>query len=70
MPYAVGATEGFMDITVYPSVNTGASSLVSQGRTRAMRRQKVGILPLACIARIHGISGARLAKIDVEGSKS
>lgn len=67
VPYAVGSTEGFIDINVYPSMNTGASSLVSQGRTRAMRRQKAGILPLARIAQIHGISGARLAKIDVEG---
>jgi FkbM family methyltransferase len=67
MPYAVGCSEGFIEISVYPSVNTGASSLVSQPRTRAMRRQKAGILPLSRIAQICGISGARLAKIDVEG---
>lgn len=67
VPYAVGAREGFIEITIYPSMNTGASSLVSQARTRAMRRQKTGILPLTRIAQIHGISGARLAKIDVEG---
>ena len=67
IPYAVGCSEGFIEISVYPSVNTGASSLVSQARTRAMRRQKAGILPLTRIAQICGISGARLAKIDVEG---
>jgi len=67
VPYAVGASEGFLEIHVYPSINSGASSLVSQARTRAMPRQKAGILPLARIAQLHGISRARLAKIDVEG---
>jgi FkbM family methyltransferase len=67
IPYAVGTTEGFIDIIVYPSMNTGASSLVSQSRSRAMRRQKAGLIPLSRIAQIHGVSKVRLAKIDVEG---
>jgi FkbM family methyltransferase len=67
VPYAVGPTEGFIDIIVYPSLNTGASSLVSQSRTRAMKRQKAAVLPWQRIAEIHQISKVRLAKIDVEG---
>lgn len=67
VPYAVGPTEGFMDMVIYPSLNTGASSLVAQTRHKAMKRQKTGILPLSRIAEIHQISRVRLAKIDVEG---
>jgi len=67
VPYAVGQTEGFIEMTIYPSTNTGASSLVAQSRTRAMQRQKTGILPLRRIAGIHNVTDVRLAKIDVEG---
>jgi FkbM family methyltransferase len=67
VPYAAGSAEGFTEILLYPSLNTGASSLVPQPRTRARRRQKAGVLRLDQICRIHGISKVRLAKIDVEG---
>jgi FkbM family methyltransferase len=67
VPYAVGTTEGFMEISIYPSMNTGASSLVTQARSRAMARQKAGILPLKRIVELHRIPKVRLAKIDVEG---
>ena len=67
VPYAIGAEEGFLEMAVYPSLNTGASSLVAQRRSKAMGRQKAGMLPLRRIAEIHGVSRVRLAKIDVEG---
>jgi FkbM family methyltransferase len=67
VPYAAGAAEGFTEILLYPSLNTGASSLVPQLRTRARRRQKAGVLRLDRICQLHRIPHVRLAKIDVEG---
>lgn len=67
VPYAAGSADGFTDILLYPSLNTGASSLVSQARMKARTRQKAGVLRLDQIFRIHDIPKVRLAKIDVEG---
>jgi FkbM family methyltransferase len=67
VPQAAGAAEGVADLTLYPSLNTGASSLVPTVRTRARQRQRVDVLPLERMCQIHGIRRIRLAKIDVEG---
>ena len=67
VPFALGAAEGQTEVILYPSLNTGATSLVAGARTRYRTRQPIGILPLARLCEIHRLSSIRLMKIDVEG---
>jgi len=65
-PFATAAQEGEADIRLYPSVNTGASSLGGAKR-RCETMQRVSVLTLARLIEGAGLARIDLMKIDVEG---
>lgn len=64
VPVAVGPA-GKAEITLAPSVNTGASSMAT--RSRVNRTQEVDVRPLDDIVEGRGIREVRLLKVDIEG---
>jgi len=67
IPYAVGPSEGFTDLLLYPSINTGASTGVWSPRRRGFKRQKVGMMPLELMFHKFRITKVSVLKIDIEG---
>lgn len=67
VPVAAGP-EGKGEITLAPSVNTGASSMTVQKRKPLVhQRQEVVVRPLDAIVQERGIRDVHLLKIDIEG---
>ena len=67
VPYAIGDAEGFIEILLNPSLNTGASTAVSSARRRFFKRQKVGILPLEKAFERFRVPEVAVMKVDIEG---
>ena len=67
IPYALGDCEGEIEMTLYPSLNNEASSLVSQRRSRHFARQKTQLIRLDSVVNALGIAFVKLLKIDCEG---
>jgi FkbM family methyltransferase len=67
IPYAVSQQEGFIDLILHPSLNTGSTTAVSDLRRAMFRRQKTGALPLEAIMRRFSIPKIDVLKIDIEG---
>lgn len=65
-PFAISAREGEGHINLYPSLNTGASS-VGSARRRFERSQRVSFLPVSRLLEGAGVSSVALMKIDIEG---
>lgn len=66
-PYAVGVKAGKVDLILYPSINNGATSIVSEARKTFFPRQKAMIMPLATLLREYGTTSVAVMKIDIEG---
>lgn len=67
VPFAVGLSRGFIELALYPSINTGASTAVSSLRRRISRTQRVATLPMDQLLGAYGIRRAKVLKIDIEG---
>jgi FkbM family methyltransferase len=67
VPYAVGEAEGFIDLILNPSLNTGSSTVVKSLRRSGFEVQKAGILPLARVFERFEIERVAALKIDIEG---
>jgi len=76
IPYAVGEKEEKLVINLYPSINTGASSLSNEknfGKTKTNIRkkffgtQKIQVKQLDKLAEDYHIGKINLIKIDIEG---
>jgi FkbM family methyltransferase len=67
VPYAIGLAKGFIDLELYPSINTGASSAVRGLRRLNGRTQNTATLPMEQLLGDYGIKKAKVIKIDVEG---
>ena len=67
IPYGIAAQRGVTSLALYPSINTGATSLISEPRRRFFRAQQVPTKSLDELADDHRAPTIRLAKIDVEG---
>ena len=67
IPYAVGEKEGFIELALNPSLNSGASTAVPSRRRKHYRHQKVGVMPLAKLMESYGISTVAVLKVDIEG---
>ena len=67
LPYAIGEDSGDIELTLSPSINTGASSAVSSMRTRLWRRQTALMRPLDEICTSLEIEEIKLMKVDIEG---
>ncbi len=65
-PFAIAVDESESEIHLYPSVNTGASSLGGTKR-RFEQSQRVSLVPLARLIEGSGVTRIDLMKIDVEG---
>src|SRR5205823_2437284 len=66
-PYAVGAQEGNASLSLYPSINAEASTMVSAARWALFPRQKTIIITLDALMMEKGFSKVKLLKIDCEG---
>ena len=67
IPYAVGPAEGVVEMILHPSLNTGATTAVSDLRRRFFKRQKAAMLPLRRIMELYAIPKIDVLKIDIEG---
>jgi FkbM family methyltransferase len=67
IPYAVSEAEGNIDMVIYPSINTGASSAVRTLRTSRFETERCAALPLSDIIDRFNIPAIDLMKIDIEG---
>ncbi len=67
LPYAVDTKEQLIEIILYPSINTGASSLVAASRNRFYARQTVKTRSLDDMIEANQIKNVKLIKIDIEG---
>ena len=67
VPCALGDWEGEMEMTLYPSLNNEASSLVKERRSRHFLRQKTQVIRLDSVVTALGLASVRLVKIDCEG---
>ena len=66
-PYAVGVKAGKVDLILYPSINNGATSVVSEARKTFFRRQQAVVMPLASLLNEYGVTSVTVMKIDIEG---
>ena len=67
IPYGVSNLTGWADITLYPSLNTGASSLVSSYRSKIYPKQRIRLVQLDELIEQYEITEVKLMKIDIEG---
>jgi FkbM family methyltransferase len=67
VPSAIGECEGEVDLILYPSINTGASTLVKDGRKAHFARQRAMVMPLAAVFRACSVGPVAVMKIDIEG---
>ena len=67
IPYALGDMEGEMDMTLYPSLNNEASTLVRQGRSRYFSVQKTRLIKLDSLTDAINLRLVQLLKVDCEG---
>jgi FkbM family methyltransferase len=67
IPYAIDTMEHFIEIILYPSINTGASSLVTTARNKLYKRQTVKTRSLDDIIVANKLTTVKLVKIDIEG---
>jgi FkbM family methyltransferase len=67
IPHAIGQAEGFIDLILYPSLNTGASTAVAAARRRFFKRQKSRMLTMTSIIQRYSITKIDVLKIDIEG---
>lgn len=67
LPYAVGEKEGFIELMLFPSLNTGASTMVRSRRRSLHARQKAAVMPLAKLIESQQLTQVAAMKIDVEG---
>ncbi|MFH1162123.1 MAG: FkbM family methyltransferase [Candidatus Jorgensenbacteria bacterium] len=68
LPVAIGDKQGESFLYVYPSVNTGASSL-TRPTSYFLPRQKIGITTLERAFDMAGLDHCDLIKIDIEGGE-
>ena len=66
LPFAIGSQPGPANLTLTPTLNSGASTLAPSGRQSVWSRQPVTVVALDDIAGLHRERIA-LAKVDVEG---
>lgn len=67
VPYAVAETAGSLELSLYPSINTGASTAAPTRRLRHLPTEKCSTLPISEIIARYRISRIDLMKIDIEG---
>ncbi|NBV21204.1 MAG: FkbM family methyltransferase [Proteobacteria bacterium] len=67
LPYAVGEQEGFIEMLLFPSLNTGATTAVHSRRRFLHTRQKAAVMPLAKMIEARRITRVAALKIDIEG---
>ncbi len=68
IPYAIGNQKTEVEITLYPSINLGASNIGNDTfRTKFYSKQKVKMRLLDDILESYGIENIKLLKIDIEG---
>ncbi|MEN9573057.1 MAG: hypothetical protein RL514_912 [Verrucomicrobiota bacterium] len=67
LPYAVGEEAGFIEMLLYPSLNTGATTAVPSRRRSLHTRQKASVMPLARMIEAQQITRVAVLKIDIEG---
>ncbi len=67
IPHGISDVTGCADITLYPSLNTGASSLVSTYRSKIYPKQKIRLFTLDEIILQYEMTEVKLMKIDIEG---
>lgn len=67
LPFAVGEFRSEFEMTLFPSTNTGATSLVGGVRSRFASRQPVTVLPTRDLLAGQGVEVIDVLKIDVEG---
>jgi FkbM family methyltransferase len=66
-PYAVGEQNADFEMELFPSTNTGATSLVAGLSKRRREKQPVTVLPLADILEHQNLICVDIMKIDIEG---
>jgi len=67
IPIGISDIPGQTTITLYPSLNTGASSIVSSFRTKFYPKQKISLNTLDSLIQNYEIDEVALIKIDIEG---
>lgn len=67
LPYGVSNVIGQSEITLYPSLNTGASSIISSFRSILYPKQEISLTTLDAIFENYSIRSVQLMKIDIEG---
>jgi len=67
LPYAISSKPGHGELTLTPTMNSGASTLVPSSRQRWWRKQRVALTALDEIDALHHGRPVALAKVDVEG---
>jgi FkbM family methyltransferase len=67
LPFAVGESRSEFEMTLFPSTNTGATSLVGGVRSRFASRQPVTVLPTCGLLEGQGVPVVDVLKVDVEG---
>lgn len=67
LPFAVGEREGEAVLSLFPSTNTGATSLVGSARSRFSASQSTPVFPLSALLEAQGVNAVDVLKIDIEG---
>ena len=67
VPYGVSDSKGQVEITLYPSLNSGASSIVTTFRSSFYPRQQISLASLDALIEEYRIDVVDLIKIDIEG---
>ena len=67
IPYGMAARRGVASLALYPSINTGATSIVDEPRRGLFTVRAIPTKSLDELADDHRAPSIRLAKIDVEG---
>lgn len=67
LPYAISSNPGSAALTLTPTMNSGASTLVPSTRQSLWRKQRVVTTALDSIAELRRGPNVSLAKVDVEG---
>ena len=67
VPYGISDEFGFCDITLYPTINSGASSMVSSIRGNFYPKQTIELISLDYFISLFNIQRIQVMKIDIEG---
>lgn len=63
----LGRQDGVATLFLHPSINSGSSTVVADGRRRHFPKQQIPLITLDHLFEIEGLSKAKLLKIDCEG---